>query len=250
MHRFFFKLCQFVLEYRKTPYLVLGTTLKQIKKRFFGVFVPVQLQNFSRLKVSTRYQIWTLLWYIEKILELSGPLKEKIFIIELDLEKLISEDFLKNDFERVKNTEIKNLKSIRVVDENFYVWEALITFDTWPYINRGFKIQFEFPGKIIDFYIYLKLNFLLLFKLLESYPFSGPRVKFLTLIYHPNIGEDGRICSHCLRTDRSWNRNMKIEDILNCLSNLINWSDLNNPLMYELADGKELYFKDKFYCSL
>jgi hypothetical protein len=93
MHRFFFKLCQFVLEYRKTPYLVLGTSLKQIKKRFFGVFVPVQLQNFSRTKVSTRYQIWALLWYIEKILELSGPLKEKIFIIELDLEKLISEDF-------------------------------------------------------------------------------------------------------------------------------------------------------------
>jgi len=43
---------------------------------------------------------------------------------------------------------------------------------------------------------------------------------------------------------------MKIEDILSRLSKLINWSDLNNPLMYELADGKELYFKDKFYCSL
>jgi hypothetical protein len=59
-----------------------------------------------------------------------------------------SEEFMKNEFERVKASKIPNLLSLRVVEENFFVWEALVTFETWPYINRAFKILFEFPGEL------------------------------------------------------------------------------------------------------
>ena len=57
---------------------------------------------------------------------------------------------MKQEFDRVNNSQIKNLLSLRVVEENFFVWELLVTFDTWPYINRAFKILFEFPGRYFD----------------------------------------------------------------------------------------------------
>ena len=61
-----------------------------------------------------------------------------------------SEESMKNEFERVKSSKIPNLLSVRVVEENFFVWEALVTFETWPYINRAFKILFEFPGELFS----------------------------------------------------------------------------------------------------
>ena len=66
---------------------------------------------------------------------------------------------------------------------------------------------------------------------------KGPRVTFKTLIYHPNIGDDGRICTHFIRTDQGWYSTMRIEDILTLLAKLINWSDLNNALNGHLAFG-------------
>lgn len=59
-----------------------------------------------------------------------------------------SDKFMKNEFERVKNLTIPNLISVRLLEENYFVWEALVTFDTWPYVNRAFKMRFEFPGEI------------------------------------------------------------------------------------------------------
>ena len=73
-------------------------------------------------------------------------------------------------------------------------------------------------------------------KLPDNYPNSVPRVKFLTKIYHCNIGKtDGSIC---LSTLNKWKNTYTMEDVLNHIMVLLYKQNPDSPMNSEM---RELY---------
>ncbi|CAD8206812.1 unnamed protein product [Paramecium pentaurelia] len=76
----------------------------------------------------------------------------------------------------------------------------------------------------------------------ENYPFKPPKFYFQTKIFHPNIGEDGRLCAYCFLPDSDWQPTNTVkyalEKILNLLRNVNFNDDLNQKAM-------NMYHEDK-----
>ncbi|KAL7115115.1 hypothetical protein ACP275_04G164500 [Erythranthe tilingii] len=80
-------------------------------------------------------------------------------------------------------------------ENNIMLWNAVINGpDDTPWSGGTFKLTLEFP---------------------HDYPFKPPRVRFVSRMFHPNIYEDGRICSD-LFGDR-WFIGYFVDQILVCI---------------------------------
>lgn len=78
--------------------------------------------------------------------------------------------------------------AIAADDSNIYQWTAIIEGPSdSPYKGGHFKLAVDFP---------------------VEYPFKGPKVKFLTKIYHPNIDADGNLCLGILKSE-AWKPSTK-----------------------------------------
>lgn len=80
--------------------------------------------------------------------------------------------------------------TITASESNIYSWTATLQgpSDT-PYEGGHFKLSMEFP---------------------VEYPFKGPKIKFLTRVYHPNIDDDGNLCIGLLKSD-AWKPSTKAD---------------------------------------
>jgi len=77
----------------------------------------------------------------------------------------------------------------------------------------------------------------------DSYPFSPPKVRFKTKIYHPNIFNGGYVCLDLLE-DGKWSAAMTIETLLLSISSLLaepNFEDPINSDFLEVNGGKGTY---------
>ncbi|CAF1397763.1 unnamed protein product [Adineta steineri] len=91
--------------------------------------------------------------------------------------------------------------------------------DETPYTGGKFHLTMDFP---------------------TDFPFKPPRVKFLTLIYHPNISTEGVICLDILHSQ--WSAALSVRTLLISLSSLLNDPNPDHGLN---KDALQLYRTDK-----
>ena len=101
--------------------------------------------------------------------------------------------------------------SIELVNDNLASWHlALPGPDGSPYFGGTFLLEIAFS---------------------EDYPFSAPKLKFLTKIYHPNIDIKGSICMGLLKDD--WRPVVTIAKLLLSISSLLVNPNPDDPLNVE-----------------
>lgn len=70
-------------------------------------------------------------------------------------------------------------------------WEALLPGSAGsPYAGGEFPLSLQFPGQ---------------------YPFKPPTLKFMTKVYHPNVGEGGDVCLAVVKQD-AWKPSTRVLD--------------------------------------
>jgi ubiquitin-conjugating enzyme E2 D/E len=92
-------------------------------------------------------------------------------------------------------------------------WEGMILGPSGtPYEGGLFMLEITFP---------------------PNYPFSAPKIKFLTKIYHCNINAEGGICLDILKNQ--WSPALTISKVLLSLSSLLADCNPNDPLVGDIA---------------
>jgi ubiquitin-conjugating enzyme E2 C len=99
-------------------------------------------------------------------------------------------------------------------------WIATIQgIDGTPYSGQSYKLSFKFP---------------------ENYPFSAPKVTFITSVFHPNIDTNGNICLDILKD--KWSAVYNVRTILLSVQSLLGEPNNDSPLNTQAAqlwDNKE-----------
>ncbi|CAF4619527.1 unnamed protein product, partial [Rotaria sp. Silwood2] len=81
--------------------------------------------------------------------------------------------------------------------------------------------------------IYNQAAFQIEIKLPAEYPFKPPEVRFITPIYHPNVGDDGKICIDMLNSGESFKPTTSLVDIVKAVVDRIDNPDLDHALKPE-----------------
>ncbi len=103
--------------------------------------------------------------------------------------------------------------SAGVDKDDMYIWTASIVGPPdSPYAGGIFKLVITFP---------------------HGYPFSPPKVRFTTRIYHPNISSDGYICLDILK--QQWSPALTVAKILLSICSLLDDPNPDDPLVPDIA---------------
>ncbi len=110
----------------------------------------------------------------------------------------------------------KNISAGPQDENNIYDWDGALIGETGTLYEGGlFKLKITFP---------------------TNYPFSSPKIKFITNIYHPNIHENGEICLDILKYH--WSPSYSITQVLSSVLTLLSEPNPDDPLN---PDAAKLY---------
>ncbi|BCS83079.1 hypothetical protein QLL95_gp1044 [Cotonvirus japonicus] len=103
---------------------------------------------------------------------------------------------------------------VNMVDDNIYTWIAEIRGPIKSiYENYKFKLEIELPN---------------------DYPYSAPKVKFITPIQHMNVNDKGDICLNILKKE-GWSVALNIFSILLSIIILLDQPNSDDPFNSDLA---------------
>jgi ubiquitin-conjugating enzyme E2 D len=113
--------------------------------------------------------------------------------------------------------ELKDLIERRIdaetVKDDIYHWQIAFHGPTdTPYFGGTFLLDVSFP---------------------KDYPFTPPKVMFLTKIYHPNIDHKGNICIAILKD--SWGPTDTMSKVMDAIVALLRQPNPDDPLSVEAA---------------
>jgi ubiquitin-conjugating enzyme E2 D/E len=121
---------------------------------------------------------------------------------------------LKTEAKELVSTPPPNCSASPASPDNIYTWNATIIGPIGsPYAGGVFNLKIDFPKK---------------------YPFSPPKVKFLTKIYHPNIDNYGSICLDILKDQ--WSPAITASKLLLSICSLLTDPNPDDPLMSDIAN--------------
>lgn len=105
--------------------------------------------------------------------------------------------------------------------DNIFNWQAtIIGPESTPYEGGLFMLKVRFP---------------------INYPFSPPKLQFVTKVYHPNVNDQGGICLDILK-ELAWSPALTIGQVLLSLISLLPQPNADDPLSVEPA---KLYKTDR-----
>lgn len=117
-------------------------------------------------------------------------------------------------------------------DETLYKWNAILCMTgATPYADGRFELTIDLP---------------------EDYAFKPPFFKFKTRVFHPGVGEDGKICLAELQLKENggtWDPTKKIHHIMDLIGGMMAYPEsiLGHPLRPELGgllkDDKARFIK-------
>lgn len=127
---------------------------------------------------------------------------------------------LQKELKDIKNFPPGNCSAGLTDENNINHWQATIhgPEDT-PFHSGLFKLDMKFP---------------------HNYPFSAPKVKFITKIYHPNINSAGEICLDILKDN--WSPVTTVSHLLLSICSLLSDPNPDDPLD---PDAANLYKTDR-----
>ncbi|CAH8381977.1 unnamed protein product [Eruca vesicaria subsp. sativa] len=106
-----------------------------------------------------------------------------------------------------------SLYSIGREGNDLFKWNAMIPGPHGtPYAGGMFSIEIIFPN---------------------NYPFTAPKFKFKTRIYHPNINSEGSICLDILKD--KWSPPLTVEKVLLSITSLLADPNPDDPLDSEIG---------------
>lgn len=98
--------------------------------------------------------------------------------------------------------------------DDLFTWTATIVGpDDSPYQGGVFFLEVRFPN---------------------DYPFTAPKIKFITKVYHPNVASTGAICLDILKD--KWSPALTISRVLLSISSLLTDPNPDDPLVPEIAE--------------
>lgn len=83
--------------------------------------------------------------------------------------------------------------------------------------------------------IYNQRAFRIEMVLTQTYPMDPPKIRFLTPVYHPNVGKDGSFCTELLQKQCSWTPTTSLVDVLNAVVKHIDEPNLDYAVSVELG---------------
>lgn len=112
--------------------------------------------------------------------------------------------------------EITKLKALAIANNPSNIQFVL---DETPFINSKSRI---IVGKIFPrSSIYNQAAFQIEMTLSWEYPFKGPKIRFITPIYHPNINSDGTLCMCVMDLHDSYQPTTGLDQIVAALVDCI-----------------------------
>jgi ubiquitin-protein ligase len=124
---------------------------------------------------------------------------------------------LQNEVSRLQNqmSDYEKMFKIKMVNDDMYHWEVIL-FGPEDSLYEGYQFKLDL-------------------RLPNDYPFSPPRVKFITPIEHVNINKDGDICLDILKTD-GWAASQNIKSVMISIGALLACPNPDDPFNSELAE--------------
>jgi len=121
---------------------------------------------------------------------------------------------ISKELQEINKEPVLNCTTGPVDESDLFRWQAtIIGPDATPYEGGVFCLDIQFP---------------------VDYPFSPPKVKFVTKVYHCNISGTGGICLDILKD--KWSPALTITKVLLSICSLLADPNPDDPLVPDIAD--------------